>query len=166
MSLIKARPIVDTSDIVTDEESDRAAFTELKPGDWVQLRRRPLDYEDKHAVCVFDYKGRRLGQLRPDLAKSCGPHMAAGWRTFCLVSQVVAAQPGSPAHGSVIVFCYDHEDDDEVRPALLDLSTRIRKGMYLRHYVAAPAPRRRGSFHGLPVNVSALEEPAYQLNRA
>jgi len=166
MSLIKARPIVDTSDIVMDGESDLAAFKELKPGDWVQLRRGSLDHEDKHAVCVFDYKGRRLGRLRADLAKSCAPHMAAGWRTFCLVSQVQSAQPGSPAHGSVIVFCYDHEDDDEVRPALLDLSTRIRKGMYQRQYVAAPAPRRRGSFHGLPVSISTLDQPAYQLRRA
>jgi hypothetical protein len=166
MSLVKARPIVDTSEIVTDADSDVAAFESLKPGDWVQLRRRPTDGADKHAVCVFDYKGRRLGRLRADLAKSCGQHMAAGWRSFCLVSQVVAAEPGTPALGSVIVFCYDHEDDDQVRPALLDLSTRIRKGMFQRQFVAAPAPRRRGSFHGLPVSISTLEQPAYRLNRA
>jgi hypothetical protein len=166
MSLVRTRPIVDTSEIVTDADSDVAAFESLRPGDWVQLRRRPLDQQDKRSVCVFDYKGRRLGRLRADLAKCVGPQMAGGWRTFCLVSQVVAAEPGSPALGSVIVFCYDHEDDDQVRPALLDLSTRIRKGMLLRRYVATPAPRRRGAFHDLPVSISALDEPAYRLNRA
>ena len=157
---------MDTSEIVTDDDCDVAAFESLKPGDWVQLRRRSLDQEDKNAVCVFDYKGRRLGRLRADLAKSCGQHMAAGWRTFCLVSQVVGAEPGAPALGSVIVFCYDHQDDEQVRPALLDLSTRIRKEMFQRRFVAAPAPRRRGSFHGLPVSISTLDEPAYRLNRA
>jgi hypothetical protein len=166
MSLMRARPIVDTSEIITDADSDAAAFEALKPGDWVQLRRRPMDHEDKHAVCVFDYKGRRLGRLRSDLAKRVGTHIVAGWRTFCLVSQVAAARLGTPAQGSVIVFCYDHEEDEQVRPALLDLSTRIRKGMLQRSYVATPAPRHRGAFHDLPVNISTLDEPAYRLHSA
>jgi hypothetical protein len=163
--ITRAKPIVDTSSVITDVRSDCDALGSIRPGDWVQLRRQEPEHADKNVIVLSDYKGRRLGRISPELSRSVGPHMAAGWRTFCLISQVVAVGSERCVQASVIVFCYDRRDDELVRPALLNLATRIRKDMQHSRYVAVPSPKRRGSFHGLPVAVIATEEPAYQLRK-
>lgn len=161
---LRRAPIVDTSEIITDADSDRNALGSLRPGDWAHLKREPLNHADRNGVLLFDGVGRRLGHISPALAKVVRPRMASGWRNWCLVSQVISMESEEAPQGAVIVFCYDRRDEYQVSPALLDLATRIRKGMHHNLYVAVPSRRRRGSFHGLPVNVDTTEEPAYGLS--
>ncbi len=152
-------PIVDTSAIITDADSDRAALEALKPGDWAHLKAEPGNHAYRNAVLLFDGIGRRLGHISPALTKSVRPRMASGWRNWCLISQVVPMGSGEATKGSVIVFCYEARDEYRVGPALVDLSTRIRRGMHHHVYIAVPSPSRRASFHGLPVRIDMVGEP-------
>jgi hypothetical protein len=157
---LRRAPIVDTSEIITDVDSDRTALESLKPGDWAHLKREPGNHGHRNAVLLFDGMGRRLGHISPALTKSVRARMAAGWRNWCLISQAVTMESGEAPKASVIVFCYDARDEYRVGPALVDLSTRIRRGMHHHLYIAVPSPKRRGSFHGLAVSIDVVEEPA------
>lgn len=159
---LRRAPIVDTSDIITDADSDRTALDSLRPGDWAHLKREPVDHAERNAVLLFDGMGRRLGHISPALTKSVRPRMASGWRNWCLVSQVATVEAEAVPKGSVIVFCYDASDEYRVVPALMDLATRIRRDVHHHLYIAVPLPKRRGSFHGLPVLIDMIEEPAYR----
>jgi len=109
---------VDTSPIITDEDSDRSALESLRPGDWAHLKREPVNHANRSGVLLFDGVGRRLGRISPALAKSVHPRMASGWRNWCLVSQVSTVESGEVPRGTVIVFCYDARDEHRVGPAL------------------------------------------------
>jgi len=155
------KPIVATSDIVTDADTDLVALGSLKPGDWVPLRRKKPSGTRKSEVVLCDGRGRRLGRISAGLEKSVGLRMDAGWRTACLISRIIAGSTARP-EGSVIVFCYPREDEDRVRSAVADLAARIRAEMRHRRYVAAPLRRSGETSYGLPASISAVEEPAYQ----
>jgi hypothetical protein len=88
--------------------------------------------------------------------------MASGWRNWCLVSRVVTMESEEAPTISVIVFCYDARDEYRVGSALVDLATRIRRGMPHHVYIGVPSPKRRGSFHDLPVRIDMVAGPAYR----
>lgn len=157
---LRRAPIVDTSDIITDADSDRTALDSLRPGDWAHLKREPVNHAERNAVLLFDGMGRRLGHISPALTKSVRPRMASGWRNWCLISQVVTMESDEVPKGSVIVFCYDARDDYRVGPALVDLATRIRRSTHHHHYTAVPSARRGVAFHDLPVRIDVNEQPA------
>ena len=161
MRVTLRKPIVATSEIFADADTDPSALGSLRPGDWVPIRPKKSGGARTRQVVLCDGKGRRLGRVSAELEKSLGSRMDAGWRTACLVSRLIAG-PAERARGSVIVFCYPREDEDRVRSVVADLSDHIRGDMREKRYVAIPMRRSRGTLYGLPASISAVEEPAYQ----